>query len=82
MSAAEGFDVPVALFAFNRPAVTQRVFDAIAQMRPRRLFLVADGPRADRPGEAALCAEVRRIMTAVDWPCEVATNFSADQQLI
>ncbi len=76
MSDAQGFDVPVALFAFNRPGLTQRVFDAIAQMRPRRLFLVADGPRADRPGEAELCAEVRRIMTAVDWPCEVATNFS------
>jgi hypothetical protein len=27
-----------------------------------RRFIALDGPRPDRPGEAALCAEVRRIV--------------------
>jgi hypothetical protein len=69
--------VPVAFFGFNRPAVTRQVFNAIAASRPRRLFVIADGPRSDHPEDEAACAEVRRIMTSVDWPCEVATNFSA-----
>jgi hypothetical protein len=69
-------DVPVAIFAFNRPTLTRRVFDAIAERRPKQLFLVADGPRPDRPQESAACAEVRKILTDVTWPCEVATNFS------
>ncbi len=73
---ADFFEVPVALFVFNRPKVTQLIFEAVSRIRPRRLFLIADGPRADRPGEAEACAEVRRIVTAVDWPCEVATDFS------
>jgi hypothetical protein len=76
IASPDSFEVPVALFGFNRPEVTRRVFASIAAMRPRRLFLIADGPRADRPQEEAACAEVRKIMTAVDWPCEVATNFS------
>src|SRR5215831_10296961 len=71
-----GFDVPVAIFVFKRPEVTRQIFEAVAKVRPRRLFLIADGSRADRAGEADACAEVRRIVTAVDWPCEVATNFS------
>lgn len=71
---------PVAFVAFNRPETTQYVFKAIATARPERLFLIADGPRADRAGEAELCAEVRRIMTSVDWPCKVQTNF-ADENI-
>jgi hypothetical protein len=67
---------PVALIVFNRPETTRRVFAAIAAARPERLLLIADGPRADRPGEAERCAEVREIVSKVDWPCRVDTNFA------
>lgn len=67
---------PVVLFAFNRPELTARVFAAIRAARPSRLFLVCDGPRPDRPGEAERCAEVRRILGEVDWPCEVERDYS------
>jgi hypothetical protein len=73
---AAGFEIPVAILAFNRPALTRRVFDAVAERRPKRLFLIADGPRPERPQDDLLCAEVRRILTDVTWPCEIATNFS------
>jgi hypothetical protein len=71
-----GLTVPVAMIVFNRPETTRRVFASVAAARPERLFLIADGPRAGRAGEAERCEEVRRIMTAVDWPCEVKTNFA------
>ncbi|MFA5205970.1 MAG: class I SAM-dependent methyltransferase [Lentisphaeria bacterium] len=64
---------PVLFLVFNRPATTARVFAAIRAARPPRLYVAADGPRTDRPGEAAACAEVRRIASAVDWPCELKT---------
>ena len=70
------FPVPVLFLVFNRPAVTRRVFDRIAEARPAKLLLVADGPRSDRPGEEELCREVREIVSGVDWPCEVHTNFA------
>ena len=66
----------VALMVFNRPGPTRRVFAAIAAARPTRLLVVADGPRADREGERQICDEVRKIVSAVDWPCKVETNFS------
>ncbi|WNC52875.1 MULTISPECIES: glycosyltransferase family 2 protein [unclassified Thermosynechococcus] len=65
----------VLFLIFNRPHTTQRVFEAIRQVRPPRLYVAADGPRADREGEAEKVAEVRRIATQVDWPCEVKTLF-------
>lgn len=65
----------VLLVVFNRPELTGRVIQAVREARPPRLYVAADGPRSGRPGEAQRCAEVRRIATAVDWPCEVRTLF-------
>ncbi|MGB7547703.1 MAG: hypothetical protein WBM14_08135 [Terracidiphilus sp.] len=71
-------ETPVTLMVFNRPETTRRVFAAVAAARPARLLLIADGSRADRCGEAERCEEVRKIVTAVDWPCQVETNFAGE----
>jgi hypothetical protein len=52
------------------------VFEAISKVQPKTLFLVADGPRLDRDGEADACRLVRDLVSRVDWPCEVVKNFS------
>lgn len=70
------FPVPIALIIFNRPDTTDRVFQAIRQAQPQRLFVIADGPRVGRPGEAEKCAATRAIIDQVDWECEVLTNYS------
>ena len=67
---------PVCMLVFNRANHTARVFEAVRRARPAKLLIVADGPRPDRPNEPALCEEVRKIVTQVDWPCEVQTNFA------
>jgi hypothetical protein len=68
---------PVAFLVFNRPECTARTFAAIREARPPRLLVVADGPRANRPGEDVKCRETRRIIDeGVDWPCEVERNYS------
>jgi hypothetical protein len=67
-------DTPVVLAIFNRPDFTEVVFQAIAQARPKRLFVLADGPRS--PDEAELCARTRAVIQRVDWDCEVNTDFA------
>jgi hypothetical protein len=69
-------ETAVAFFIFNRPDTTHRVFDEIRRARPSKLLVVADGPRADRLGEAEKCRATRSVVERVDWPCEVLTNFS------
>ena len=68
----------MALIVFNRPSLTRQVFARIAQAKPAQLFVIADAARANRPGEAALCDQVRAIVTAVDWPCDVQLNFATE----
>lgn len=61
---------PVLLVFFRRPTETAQVFAAIRQARPSRLYLAADGPRPDRD-DAPACEAARKVVEAVDWPCEV-----------
>ncbi|HUX43077.1 MAG TPA: hypothetical protein VMV83_18105 [Rectinemataceae bacterium] len=71
---------PVVLIVFNRPDTTRRVFDAVRAARPRKLLVVADGPRQSKAGEAERCAEVRDIVSRVDWDCEVVGDFAEANQ--
>ena len=66
---------PVLFLIFNRPDLTQRVFERIRQARPRQLFIAADGPRVGNLNDEQLCAETRSIVEQVDWPCEIHTLF-------
>lgn len=67
-------EIPVAFLIYKRPDVMRRVFATIAAARPRRLYVIADGPRDE--SEAARCAEARAIIAGVDWDCEVFTNYA------
>ncbi len=61
---------------FNRPQKTNRVFEEIAKIKPRKLFVIADGPRF--PEEVALCEQSRSVIEKVNWECDVQINFSSD----
>lgn len=71
-------ETAVLLVIFNRPETTQHVFEAIRTAKPPRLYIAADGPRANKMGEAEKCAEARKIVDKVDWECEVKTLFRED----
>jgi hypothetical protein len=69
-------ETPIAFVLFRRPDQTKLVFDQIRTVRPKRLFLIADGPRA--AGEAADCEAARAVVEDVDWPCQVTRDFAAE----
>lgn len=61
---------------YHRPDTTKQVFSEIAKVKPPVLLVVADGPRADRPGDDEDCSAARRVIEQVNWPCRVLTNFA------
>lgn len=67
---------PITLIIFKRPEQTEKVFKAIRQVKPTKLLVIADGPRANRLGENEQCAATRAIIDRVDWDCEVLKNYS------
>ena len=70
------YNKAILLIVFNRPENTKKVFEAIRNERPRKLFVAADGPRHTHPDDQAKCLAARRIATAVDWQCDLKTFFN------
>jgi len=67
---------PILFLIFNRPDQALLVFEEIRKQQPERLFIAADGPRYNKPGEAILCEETKKgILQRIDWDCEVNTLF-------
>ncbi len=62
---------PVLIIVFNRPNETRAVFDVLRAARPKRLYVAADAPRMNKPGESEKCTETLDIFKQVDWPCQV-----------
>jgi hypothetical protein len=65
---------PVVLVVFNRPNTTRQVLDALARVKPSRLYVAADGPRhaEDEPK----CQAVRAMFDDLPWACDVRRDFS------
>ena len=67
---------PVALILFKRSEPLQQVFAQIREQQPKKLFLIADGPRQDIAGEVDQCKRARKVVAKIDWPCDVTQIFS------
>lgn len=68
--------VPVALIVFRRPDLTGRVLQSIQRYQPNRLYLIADGARADVESDKDLVDETRALFENLEWDCELVRVFS------
>jgi hypothetical protein len=69
---------PVALFLSESPDTSARAIDALRVVRPSRLLVVANAPRADVPGEEELSRKTRGLLETIDWECQVSTEFASE----
>jgi hypothetical protein len=69
-------ETPVVFIIFNRPETTRKVFEQIAIAKPKKLFVIADGPRPSRHNEFQACLETRKIIDEVNWDCDVQKIYS------
>ena len=69
------FETPILFLIFNRPDTTKKVFEKIREIKPKTLYVAADGAREGDIQEENNCALARQIAIDVDWNCEVKTLF-------
>ena len=63
------FDIPILFLIFNRPDTTSLVFNEIRKVKPKKLYIAADGPRNLK--EEKICLECRSISEKIDWECDL-----------
>lgn len=70
------FNTPILFLVFNRPGATYEVLKAIGEVRPKYLYVAADGPRSGNAEDIKLCAETRKLIKDnITWPAEIKTLF-------
>ena len=72
---------PVLLIIFNRFDTTQQVMAKLREGLVPKLYVYCDGPRKEKLGEAEQLRLVQeQVLSAIDWPCELITNFKTENE--
>ena len=74
-SKTKDFETPILINLFNRPHLTQRVFDSVRTAKPRRLYLAFDGARPDVEDDLEKIEQVKDIACCIDWDCSVTRLY-------
>lgn len=70
------FDTAILFLIFNRPDLTEKTFQSICKLKPKKLFIAADGPRTGNEIDKLNCEIVRQyVLSKIDWDCDVQTLF-------
>lgn len=70
------YNTAILFLIFNRPETTNKVLDRIKQVRPKRLYISADGPRVNNLKDKEQIKITRKIIEKIDWDCTIKKNYS------
>lgn len=69
-------NTPVVLFTFNRPVMTRDLISRLAELEPKHVLVVSDGPRSFVPTDSSKVAEVRTMFERLPWRCRIDRCYS------
>ena len=71
-----GLNTPLLIIVFNRPDKTKDLIKTLEKIKPKKLYVSADGPRIDSTKDKKLCNEVRELFKNINWDCDLKLKFS------
>lgn len=66
----EFFDVPILFIIFRRKDTALQVIDAIAKVKPRKLYISQDGPR-NKNEEKKVLETRKTVLSKINWKCDL-----------
>lgn len=66
----------VAILIFNRPQQTARLIEALRVVKPGRVLVVADGPRAGNSEDEENVRKCHALLERIDWDCTLERNIA------
>lgn len=68
--------IPLVIIVFNRPKETKLLFNEIKKYKPKKLFIISDGPRKNSDKDKKNILVVREIFKNISWKCKLYKNYS------
>lgn len=73
----KNYTTPILFIIYNRPDTTKDVFAALKKLKPKYLFIAADGFKEEKENDKERVLATRDIIiNGLDWDCELKTRFS------
>lgn len=73
------FDIPIVLFTFKRSDKTLEVLDRIAEVKPKKLYILSDEGRNEE--EQKIVKKLRYdIEQKITWDCELVKNYATENR--
>ncbi len=70
-------DTPIVIFIFKRLDTVIKIIDSIKELKPKTIYLIADGPKTSEPNQQEICNKTRQaIINYIDWDCKIKKKFS------
>ncbi len=64
------FDVPVLFIIFHRKDTALKVIEAIARVKPKKLYVSQDGPRNEAEKQEIIDTR-KAVLSKIDWDCDL-----------
>jgi hypothetical protein len=64
-------DTPILFITYRRPKTTQKVFETIRNIRPKKLYIAHNFYYSKQETEIQKWRDVRKIIDNINWDCEV-----------
>lgn len=73
------YDIPIVLFIFRRTSGLTGIMEKIRNVKPGKLYIIADGPRNSKEKEET--DKCRNLLESlIDWDCEVVKNYAVQNR--
>lgn len=64
-------DIPVILLNYNRPEFSKRLLENLSKVKPRKIYISIDGPKAHIEGDKSKVEQVELVFKNINWDCDV-----------
>ena len=65
---------PVVLIIYHRPELTKKVIEALRLVKPKKIFVIADGPKSKK--DEKVCLKTRVLIKTIDWDCQIFKKYA------
>ncbi|MDP5274736.1 hypothetical protein [Chengkuizengella axinellae] len=73
------FNIPVVLIVFRRVDTVLRILERLAEVKPKKLYIISDGPRNETEKEEVLHCR-KTIEENITWECEIVKYYAETNQ--
>ena len=70
-------DIPILLIVFNRPKETRELINILREIKPKKIYVSADGPKFDNRFNKEI-SETREVINEIDWDCTLLKRFNKE----